>query len=636
MSEEREQSMKSPFHRRKAEKSLLRGRLLFQRSVLFLSALLIFCSLAPAALGEETPSALSEGGADPLPPFEQEEPAKPSEENSLFQEAPLPSEPAGPEATPCPDAACKEAEEGFFTVTFDMGSLGKKVYSVPGGEYLSQMPEDPVLPCAVFLGWYDREGAPASPDCLPITEDMTFWARFSRNLSDLLNTYDHIAYIGGYENGMFKPQKSITRAEAAKMFYTLLLDQGLGTKEFSDVPSGKWYTEPVGAAAYLGVVSGYPDGTFRANRHITRAEFVKIAVSFDTLEQASVSFTDVKKDSWAYPYIATAYQKGWITGFEDGTFRPNAPITRAQAVTILNKMLGRTPDEQVKEWDLVKNFYDVFPSHWAYGQIEEAATAHSYYMGSAGETWTSFEEDHSQVESSRWVIDGKDHYYLDAETRKFLRGKTVIDGVTYLLDDSTGKAVTGFRKVGSWRRYYRHGLIVDDISDLGVTHGPYFIKVYKPSNYLIIFAKDESGIYNTPVTAMRVSCGFGTPTGTYYTPDRYRWLQMIGDTWAQWCTQIQGNYLFHSVPNWTYNNFDLEVEEYNHLGETRSLGCIRLNCRDAKWIFDHCALGTQVLICASETGGPLKKPAGITIPAWHTWDPTDPTASYRCKQLGCH
>ena len=107
---------------------------------------------------------------------------------------------------------------------------------------------------------------------------------------------------------------------------------------------------------------------------------------------------------------------------------------------------------------------------------------------------------------------------------------------------------------------------------------------------------------------MRVSCGTPTPTGTYYTPARYRWLKMVGDTWAQWCTQIQGDYLFHSVPNWTKNNKDLEVYEYNQLGNTRSLGCIRLNCEDAKWIYDNCQLGTQVNISSTLTSG--KSPRG--------------------------
>lgn len=78
------------------------------------------------------------------------------------------------------------------------------------------------------------------------------------------------------------------------------------------------------------------------------------------------------------------------------------------------------------------------------------------------------------------------------------------------------------------------------------------------------------------------------------------------------------------------------MEEYNRLGQTRSLGCIRLNCRDAKWIYDNCQLGTQVYISPTETDGPLKKPSGLQLPSWHTWDPTDPTAYYACQQRGCH
>ena len=185
---------------------------------------------------------------------------------------------------------------------------------------------------------------------------------------------------------------------------------------------------------------------------------------------------------------------------------------------------------------------------------------------------------------------------------------------------------------GTWKRYYLNGLLQDDISGLGLVSGPYYIVVDKPSNYLIIYAKDENGTYNIPVKAMLVSCGYGTPTGVYYTPYRYRWLEMVGNTWAQWCTQIQGNYLFHSVPNWTYNNLDLEVEEFNHLGETRSLGCIRLCCEDAKWIYDNCPIGTTVVIYDdAATPGPMGTPGTIYIDpddeTYRGWDPTDPDAA---------
>ena len=455
-----------------------------------------------------------------------------------------------------------------------------------------------------------------------------------KQVSDLLNTDDHTAYMRGYTNGMFKPDAGVTRAEAAQMFYSLLRRQDGERVFFPDI-MGKWHENAVSIMAGLGMLHGYPDGTFRPENKITRAEFVTIAAQFVTLTEEASSFPDVPDSHWAASFISTAAAKGWVTGDENG-FRPDATITRAETVIILNKMLGRSPDPVSSKKNDVKNFYDLFPTHWAYAHIAEASTDHTYTSDGRTETWTDYTRDTEYPTKSGWVKDGGTMYYLDAATRKFLRGEQTIDGKKYLLNSSTGAAFTGFRTEGSWRRYYKDGLLMDDISGLGVVSGPYFIKVYKSSNYLIVFAKDDAGNYNTPVRAMRASCGYSTILGTYYTPARYRWLRMVGYVWGQWCTQISGNYLFHSVPNYTYSNMDLEVEEYNHLGETRSAGCVRLNCEDAKWIYDNCVLGTKVTITDSETSGPLSKPAGIQIPSWHTWDPTDPTAQWKCKEKGCH
>ncbi len=479
--------------------------------------------------------------------------------------------------------------------------------------------------------------APALENLEPDSQDA--WEeetpdRPSWSIAELLNTDEHFAYMHGFDS-IFRPNQVMTRAEAAQMFYSLLRNKEGEKKSFSDIGDA-WYTNAVETVAGLGIIHGYPDGSFGPNLKITRAEFVTMAAACDDGAEGEISFSDVPGDAWYANAVKTASFKGWVSGYPDGRFHPEDQITRAQAVTILNKMLGRSPDPDIKEKTDVKNFYDIFPNHWAYGNIVEASTSHSYGETDTGEYWTDYERDTEAPEKSKWVKDGSTRYYLDAGSRKFLRGEQVIDGKTYLLDEETGAAVTGFRKKGVWRRYYKNGLMAEDISSLGVTSGPYFIKVYKNSNYLIVYAKDEKGNYNTPVRAMRVSCGYGTPTGTFYTPCRYRWLQMVGDTWAQWCTQIQGNYLFHSVPNWTQSNMDLEVEEYNHLGETRSLGCVRLCCRDAKWIYDNCVLGTKVVITASESSGPLAKPGGIWVPSWHTWDPTDPTAYWRCQQNGCH
>ncbi len=591
--------------------------------------LLTVCCLSLPALGAEPvdDTSITESAA---PAASLEEPVFATEEtDQTAGTTPTDSEPTpspSPSPEPIPDTV---------TLTFQMGPFGVKTLVVERGTYPSEVPEVPQLPAAQPLGWFDQAGNQVYPASTPAVEDAVYGARWTRKVSDLLNTDEHASYISGYENGMFKPNQSVTRAEAAQMFYSLLRQKDWPQRTFSDVQTA-WYTQAVETMAGLGVMNGYSDGSFKPGQAITRAEFVTMAVACDTIEPGEISFSDVPADSWAAPYVATASAKGWISGFKDGTFHPNDKITRAEAVTILNRMLGRVADAEITKKTDVKNFYDVFTDHWAYGNIIEASTSHNFSSSDSGEVWTDYQRDDSAPEKSGWVTDGSTRYYLDAKTKKFLRGEQTIDGKKYLFDTVTGAAFTGFRSQGSWRRYYKDGLLMDDISGLGVVKGPYMIKVYKNSNYLIIFAKDGSGTYNTPVRAMRTSCGYGTPVGTFYTPDKYRWLQMVGDTWAQWCTQIQGNYLFHSVPNWTKSNLDLEVGEYNHLGDTRSMGCIRLNCRDAKWIYDNCVLGTKVVITTSESSGPLSKPAGIQIPSWHTWDPTDPTAYWMCVQNGCH
>ena len=193
-----------------------------------------------------------------------------------------------------------------------------------------------------------------------------------------------------------------------------------------------------------------------------------------------------------------------------------------------------------------------------------------------------------------------------------------------------------WRWIDGYKRYIgANGEVDNDVSRL--VSGPYLIKVYKWSNYLIVFAKDEYGNYTVPVKAMITSCGNNTPTGTYYSPNKFRWLTMVGGSKAQWCTQILGDYLFHSVPYRIADPTTLYTDlMYNYLGTTQSLGCIRLQAGDAKWIYDNCSLGTEIYITPYESGGPIAKPGFSPIPSWHTWDPTDPTAHYMCDRYGCH
>ena len=166
----------------------------------------------------------------------------------------------------------------------------------------------------------------------------------------------------------------------------------------------------------------------------------------------------------------------------------------------------------------------------------------------------------------------------------------------------------------------------------------YYIKVNYKAQVVTVYTKDEKGKYTKPVKAMVCSTGTYTPTsGVYKTPHRYRWLRMVGGVYSQYCTQIVGDILFHSVPYLERGNHaSLEYWAYDKLGTKASLGCVRLTCKDAKWIYDNCKLGTQVEFYASSNPGPLGKPSARKIsnaPAYvRGWDPTDPASGNPWKK----
>lgn len=207
-----------------------------------------------------------------------------------------------------------------------------------------------------------------------------------------LNTRDHIAYLSGYPDGTFGPDRNMTRAEVAQMFYALLNDQNVpATVSFSDVPDGAWYADAVETLASLGMFTGYPDGTFHPNSTITRAEFAAAALSFaDMAPSARCSFPDVSAQDWFYPYVASAAEYGWIGGYPDGSFRPSGSITRAEVAVIVNHMLGRTPDQSFvdRSLDRLVSFSDLNSSHWAFYPIMEASNSHDHIKAGGSEQWT--------------------------------------------------------------------------------------------------------------------------------------------------------------------------------------------------------------------------------------------------------
>ena len=223
-----------------------------------------------------------------------------------------------------------------------------------------------------------------------------------------LNTTDHFAYIVGYGNGEVRPQNNITRAEVATIFFRLLTDDVRDenltkTNRYSDVAATSWYNTAVSTLSSMGIITGYPDGTFRPNAAITRAEFAAIAARFDhDGDKTAAKFSDIASH-WAKDEISIAYNNGWITGYPNSTFGPQRDITRAEAMTLVNRVLDRQPET---EDDLLPNMTvwtdNANPKAWYYLAVQEATNSHYYEFktNSQYEKWTELREtrDWSQLE----------------------------------------------------------------------------------------------------------------------------------------------------------------------------------------------------------------------------------------------
>ena len=223
-----------------------------------------------------------------------------------------------------------------------------------------------------------------------------------------LNTTDHFAYIVGYGNGEVRPQNNITRAEGATIFFRLLTDDVRDenltkTNRYSDVAATAWYNTAVSTLSSMGIITGYPDGTFRPNAAITRAEFAAIAARFDNDgDKTAAKFSDIATH-WAKDEISIAYNNGWITGYPDGTFGPQRDITRAETMTLVNRVLNRQPET---EDDLLPNMTvwtdNANPKAWYYLAVQEATNSHYYKFktNSKYEKWTELREtrDWTQLE----------------------------------------------------------------------------------------------------------------------------------------------------------------------------------------------------------------------------------------------
>ena len=295
----------------------------------------------------------------------------------------------------------------FHTLTFDtMGGSKIAPETVRHGLTVAK-PKDPVNGGYIFDGWYtDKTFRHRYDFSTPLTEDITIYAKWFlivlpgttvKKTAPKLNTSDHFAYVQGYPNGTVKPAGNITRAETAAILFRLMDDASRKTyystkSGFRDVASGSWYNTYVATLNNAGVITDSSNGYFRPNEAITRAELAAMLAKFSETTGAANYFNDVSASHWAANAIAICAKLGWITGYPDGTFRPDKNVTRAELMAMINRATGRAPKSADAFLPGMKTWIDNTSDKWYYLDVQEATNSHSYTV-KGSETWTALTSD---------------------------------------------------------------------------------------------------------------------------------------------------------------------------------------------------------------------------------------------------
>lgn len=234
-----------------------------------------------------------------------------------------------------------------------------------------------------FLGWYADAALTQLVTKVTMDSDKTVYASWKEDETPVLEKGDHFAYIIGYKDGYVRPNRNISRAEVATIFFRLLTDDARekywsSTNNYSDVKDTDWCNNAISTLSNMGILKGYEDGTFHPDAPVTRAEFAVIAARFsDGAADDYATFSDVPNDYWATKEIAKAAKLGWIKGYTDGTFRPTNNITRAEVMTLVNRVLERGVDEEGLMEDAIQ-WADNKPGDWYYYDVQEATNSHEY------------------------------------------------------------------------------------------------------------------------------------------------------------------------------------------------------------------------------------------------------------------
>lgn len=417
--------------------------------------------------------------------------------------------------------------------------------------------------------WLTPNGAVADPLDQPVYAAASYLAWVAPKLMTA-----HNQYISGYGTGSFGPQDALTRAQACTILYGLLTDQSYGTypSDFTDVPSGAWYEKAVKTLASRGFLES--GAAFRPNDPMTRSEFVEMISRLVPYTTTGTGFSDVSADNPYYTAIMTAAAQGWIGGFGDGTFRPNESLTRTQAVTVFNKILGRTGDKTTEQqMDERYTFNDVSKGFWGYQAIMEAATTHTYKKSGDAEAWSQYS--HKYTDSVSW----------ESSTSVVAASKITNKITSTYSGDYTQK----------YNVDYSTGLKESYINGKGYSSKTkYLVWVSRQNQKVYVF----SGSKQNWKLIKTFICGTGkdsTPTPTGVTYITYREKGWNHDTYS--CKPVvrfypNTGYAFHSR---------LYYPNYNGLKDKRigfpiSAGCVRMLDSDITYLYKNIPNNSTVVI----------------------------------------
>jgi uncharacterized repeat protein (TIGR02543 family) len=288
----------------------------------------------------------------------------------------------------------------YYTLTYETGGGTKYAAETYLAGTSVALSKTPIREEYQFTGWYADKALTVPIDRVLMNADTTVYAGWvASTVPELLNGDDHYAYIVGYEDGTVRPQGDITRAEIAAIFFRLLKEDVRNeylTSEnpFTDVAENAWYCKAVSTLYALGILDGQTKTTFAPDDPITRAELATVCARFDTgITGRNHSFTDIA-GHWAEDAIEEAAALGWVEGYADGTFRPDNTITRAEAITMINRVLCRIPEHTEDLLSDMNTWPDnLAPDQWYYLAIQEATNSHGHKTkGEVHETWTELQE----------------------------------------------------------------------------------------------------------------------------------------------------------------------------------------------------------------------------------------------------